>query len=89
MSDKHFAKFPTQTTQNKHKRQISVLSAGFEPAIPSIKRVPSYAVASGIAKASYLEQKFLTHFILIHNIELLWIFTVITRDSFVISKNST
>jgi hypothetical protein len=32
------------TTHNKHKKRTSVLSAGFEPTIPAVKRLQTYAL---------------------------------------------
>jgi hypothetical protein len=37
-SDQLFAEAATYTTNNKHKRRTSMLSAGFEPAIPAVGR---------------------------------------------------
>jgi len=38
MSDQPVAETTTYTTDNKHKRRTFMHSAGFEPAIPAIKR---------------------------------------------------
>ena len=45
------AESPINTTHNKHKKVISMTSAGFEPEIPAIKRPQIYALdltATGI-----------------------------------------
>jgi len=41
-SDQPVAEAATNITHNKHKRQASMPSVGFEPAIPSDKRPPTY-----------------------------------------------
>jgi len=41
--DHHVAEAATYTTHNKHKRRLSMPSAGFEPAIPSTKRLHTHA----------------------------------------------
>ena len=50
-SDHLISKAATCTTQNKHNRRTSMPSAGFEPAIPAIKRLQTHALdhtATGI-----------------------------------------
>jgi hypothetical protein len=44
MSDQTVAEAYTYTGQHKHKRKVSMLSAGFEPAIPATKRPQTYAI---------------------------------------------
>jgi hypothetical protein len=58
MSDQHATKASTYTDNitHKHKRQMSMPSAGFEPAIPAIKRPQTYALDhadTGIGKPAY------------------------------------
>ena len=57
-SDQHVAEAATYTTHSKHKRRTSMPSVGFEPAIPAIKRLQTYALertATGIdLKLKYL-----------------------------------
>jgi len=51
MSNQLVAKAATYATHNIRKQRICIPSAGFEPAIPLIKRMPNYALdgrASGI-----------------------------------------
>jgi len=53
MSDRPVAEAATYTTQNKHKKQMSIPSAGFELAIPGIMRLETYALdrtATGTGK---------------------------------------
>jgi hypothetical protein len=57
-SDQHVAEAATYTTHSKHKTRTSMPSVGFEPAIPAIKRLQTYALertATGIG----LKQKYL------------------------------
>lgn len=44
MSDRLVAKAATYATHNKHNRRISIILAGFEPAIPEIERLETYAL---------------------------------------------
>jgi len=44
MSDQLVAEAGTCKTHNKHKRQKSMLSAGFEPSIPAIKRLQNHVL---------------------------------------------
>jgi hypothetical protein len=44
MSDQFVAEATAYRKHNKHKRRVSMPSAGFEPAIPSIKRLRAYAL---------------------------------------------
>jgi len=53
MSDRPVAEAATYTTQNKHKRQKSIPTSGFELAIPGIKRLETHALertATGTGK---------------------------------------
>jgi hypothetical protein len=56
MSAQLVAETATYTTHNKHTRRTSIPSAGFEPAIPLIKRLQTYALdvkATGIGRQVY------------------------------------
>jgi hypothetical protein len=44
MSDQLVAEAATCIKHNKHNRRTSMTSAGFEPAIPAIKRLQTYAL---------------------------------------------
>jgi hypothetical protein len=62
MSDQFVAEAATYTTHNKHKRRTYMPSAGFEPAIPAIKRPQTYAsdrTATGIGHKHIQLCKFL------------------------------
>ena len=41
-SDQPVAEDATDTTHSKYKRRISMLPAGFEPAIPAVKQMQNY-----------------------------------------------
>jgi hypothetical protein len=43
-SDQLVAETATYTTHNKHKKRASMPSARFEPAIPAIQRLQTYAL---------------------------------------------
>jgi hypothetical protein len=52
MSDQLVTKATTYTTHNKHKKQTSLPSAGFEPLIPTLKWLHTYtldSMANGIS----------------------------------------
>jgi hypothetical protein len=55
-SDQFVAGAATSTTRNKHKRQISTPSAGFEPTIPIIKQLQTYALDSTTSGVSRCKQ---------------------------------
>jgi len=52
MSDELVPEVTTYMKHNKHKRLTSMPSAGFEPMIPEIKELQSYAVYRMITRIS-------------------------------------
>ena len=61
LHDQLVAEATTYTTQNKHKRGTWMSSARFEPAIPTIKRVQTYALdgtVTGIGKFNLIFRLF-------------------------------
>jgi hypothetical protein len=46
--DRFVAEAATYTTQNTHKRRTSIPSTRFEPAIPSVKRLPIHTIFASL-----------------------------------------